>query len=323
MSSRANKKINLVDFIFFKEGELAFWKWLPIKKSDAIKVTDGNVEFQVYVEPNYPGTFTFKSNLKGLSSGNHWVHALRVDVSFKVDVAVAKAINKMNPPSELIAKIAKSYRRLEDTLRDICRNDLGQWWLQHPKHDIEETDRDILGGMHVINSLGRSRQFLTGAAIRLNSHIPKEKLLITQKHWKKLETLIVRGYRTDLALVCLANAESLHHNQNYRIAMIEAVIALERAIFTFVRPSIPPQKLEKAEKYLKGDSVYDAAKNLLPLVAKNLNFNQKVIKDCCEAINKRNLIVHKTCFRLNPEEVKQYMCAINIVVRKLVPRQLP
>lgn len=323
MSSRANKKIDLVDFIFFKEGELGFWKWLPIGKSDAVKFTDGGVEFQVYVEPNYSETFTFKPNLKELSSSNHWVHALRVDVSFMVDDTVAGSIIRMNPPDELITKIAQPYRRLEYTLRDICRNDLGQWWLEHPKHDVEETDRDILGGMHVIDSSGRSKQFLTGAAIRFKSLIPKEKLLITQKHWEKIETLLVEGYKTDLALVCLANAKFLCHNQNYRIAMIEAVIALERAIFKFIKPFIPPQKLEETKKYLSGESVHDAAENLLPLVDKKLNFNQKVIDDCCEAIKKRNLIVHRTMFKINPQKIEQYIYSINIVVRKLVPSKFP
>jgi len=165
MTSKADRNVCLVDCIFFEKGELGFWKWLPIRKSEALKFTDGTITFHVYADPNYSETFTFLPDLQNISAGNYWVHALRVDVSFMVDHALERAIMSQEPPEELITRIASSYRHLENALRDICRNDLGQWWVKHPSHDPDETDRDLLGGMHVIDMKGNPLQFLTGATI--------------------------------------------------------------------------------------------------------------------------------------------------------------
>jgi len=316
-----DRKISLVDFIFFEEGGLGYWKWLPICKSEALRFTDGFAAFHVYADPNYSETFTFLPDIQNISTGNHWIRALRVDVLFMVDPALEEAIMAKEPPEELITRIASSYRHLEDALRDICRNDLGQWWLEHPIHDPEETDRDLLGGMHVIDNTGSSQQFPTGSAIRLKSQIPDEKLLITKEKWKTIEELIAQNYRTDVGLVCLANAEFLCHYQNYRLAIIEAVIALERAIFKYIGPYIPPKKRELLKERLSKNSVCDAAKELLPITIDKLGISNDTIYDCLEAINKRNLIVHKTCFRLQPSQVEQYIRAITTVVRKLIPHK--
>jgi len=231
---KKKKKFRIFDFIFFEEGQLGFWRWLPISKSKAMRFKHGQLEFRVYVEPKYSETFIFEPDLAHLYKGNHWVRALKVDVIIPTSIKLEKAIYNMYPPTSLIRKIAHPYRVLINSLCDIVRNDLGQWWITHRQWHPSTSPRDVLGGMHYIDSSGKSRQFLTRAAVNIKSRIPNKNELITKNRWKKIKQLINDQYRVDVAFVCLANAYYYYHRANYRVALIEAVIALERAIFKFV-----------------------------------------------------------------------------------------
>jgi len=100
------KRVKIYDFIFFENGSLGFWGWLPLGKANALKFRRNSLEFHLYVEPKYKETFDFKIDLNNLSNSNHWVKAMKVDVYFDASADMQKAIDKMDPPEILIKKIA-------------------------------------------------------------------------------------------------------------------------------------------------------------------------------------------------------------------------
>jgi hypothetical protein len=315
-------RIRLVSFFFFNDEEVGFWKWLPQSKEQSIKFTKDAIDYYVLIDTNYEGTFAFKPDLDKINLGNASVCALKVIVEFNVDSKTKEAIDRHDPPADLISKIAPFYCTLEDSIRDIIRNDLGQYWVPHPYHHPEESEREILGGLHFYDpTTKKMEKFLYGATIRLECPIPDEQVLIDEMKWKKIETLINENYRSDLSLVCLSNAFSLYLEKNYRLALIEAVIALERALFKHLGQFIPENARVDAQPYLNGDSVTDAVNNLLPLVSERLAIDQASITMCSEAVNFRNQIIHQTRFRVDPNLVRQYLNCIRIIVRKIVPHQ--
>jgi hypothetical protein len=314
-------KIKLVSFFFFDGAKLSFSEWLPQSKEQSIKFTKDDINYYIFVDENTPDTFKFKSNGGTVEFGN--VRGLlKVIVEFNVDAQTKDAIDRHDPPVELISRIAPVYCILEDSIRDIIRNDLGQYWIPHPYHHPEESERDILGGLHFYNTTTKKmEQFLYGATIRLECQIPDKQILIDEQKWEKIETLINENYRSDLALVCLSNAFSLFQEKNYRLALIEAIISLERALFKHLPELIPETRRQSAQPYLNGDSVTEAVNNLLPLVSESLGIDQPSITMCSEAVNYRNQIIHQTRFRIDPNLVRQYLHCIRIVVRKIVPHQ--
>ncbi|MBA7514791.1 hypothetical protein ES705_06826 [subsurface metagenome] len=316
------KRVKIYDFIFFENGSLGFWGWLPLGKANALKFRQNSLEFHVYVEPKYTETFHFTPDLSDLSNSNHWVRALKVDVYFDVTNNMLKAINRMNPPKMLIKKIAQAYRILNNSFRDIVRHDIGQWWTTHSFFRKSELPRDILGGMHIqCSHCDRSKQFLMGATVDFKSRIPRKGELISKRRWKKLEKLIGNQYRTDVALVCLANANAHYYSDNFRIALLEGTIALERAIAEYLPRYISKSKLAFVEEILKKRSLRAAVKDLLPLIARKRKIENETVIDCYRAVEARNHVIHKTRFRLDPIDMKDYMKAINAVVKKLIPRQ--
>jgi hypothetical protein len=315
-------KIKLVSFIHFDEEELAFLKWLPQSKEQSIKLSKDAIDYYVFVDTNYMGTFFSTPNLDEIKD-NARVRALKIIVEFDVDSQTKEAIDRHDPPAELISRIAPVYCVLEDSIRDIIRNDLGQYWVPHPYHHPEESEQNILGGLHFFNpTTKKMEQFLYGAILRLECTIPDHQVLIDEIKWKKIETLIDENYRSDLALVCLSNAFSLYREKNYRLALIEAIIALDRALFKHLDQFIPEDSREIAQPYLNRDSVTDAVNNLLPLVSERLSIDQASITMCSEAVNYRNQIIHRTRFRIDPNLVRQYLNCIRIIVRKIVPHHL-
>jgi len=174
---------------------LGFWKWLPQLKEQSIKFTKDAIDYYVFIDTNYEGTFTLKPDLDKINLGNAWVSALKVIVEFNVDSKTKEAIDRHDPPAELISKIAPFYCTLEDSIRDIIRNDLGQYWVPHPYHHPEESEREIFGGLHFYNpTTKKMEQFLYGATVRLECPIPDEQILIDEMKWKKIETLIDENY---------------------------------------------------------------------------------------------------------------------------------
>jgi len=316
--------IKLETYFFFHGGNLCFWKWLPTSRDDALKFLVDSIRYEVYIDVGYSETFVNKPDLSEVGQSNTWIQALKVIVEFNTTSDVKKKVEEHNPPEELLSRIAHFFCILEDSIHDIIRNDLGQFWVSHPYHHPEEDERDILMGLRQRNPVtGKSEQFFYGGTIRLESRIPKEHEMIDKEKWEKLGKLIDRKYRSDLALVCLSNAYSLiREERNYRLALIEAVISLERAVFVHLAQYIPDEEKDKAHPFLNGESVKDAVNNLLPMVSQRLDIDAEAIKLCSDAIDVRNLIIHKTQFRCDQKRIEQYLDGIRFVVRKIVPHQM-
>ena len=144
---------------------------------------------------------------------------------------------------------------------------------------------------------------------------------IDENKWKKIQGLIINKYKSDLSFVCISNSKEYFWNGNFRMALIEAVIALERALYNNLENYLDENDLVNCKHYFNNNSLTDIVKNVLPLAKDKLNISDNLIKVCLNAVNDRHLIVHKTCVNLNREKVKNYISTIDQIITKIVHKE--
>lgn len=305
---------------FFTDNPFAFWRWLPDGLENALDITIQNVNFKMCVHLEYEETSDFKISPEDVPRGNHWIKAFLVYLTVPVEDDSDPNLYQMEPPDEVVSQVGSAIRQFEATLHGIVRNEIGQFWL-HNSHKIDSlSDREILVNMQIMNPEGEWAQFC-GGSISLKSPLPSSDELINQERWLHLKELLESNYKSDLSLVFFRNAQLHLRKDNFRLAIVEACIALERAISIFIPNFIEDEVKEKYNLVLSSDSLSKKVKTLLPLLMDGLDINDETIKTCLQAVNMRNQVVHRSRVRLREKEIEDALQAIKKILDKLNPRK--
>ncbi len=307
--------IKLRKGLFF-DRPVAFWRWLPDDINKEYEVNIEGVRIKACVHLEYEGTSTFKIVDKQM---NYWINGMFLYLTVPVENAADSTLYSLSPPCRLRAFIAGVLQRYIATLYGIIRNDIGQLNIQN-SHEIEGLgDHEFLNTVEIMNPSGKWQQFCTGL-IALHSPIPTADYCITEDRWLEFKELIEQDYRCDLSRVFYRNAESHLRNGDLRLAIVEACIALERAISKYMPDFIPKNCNEKYLSTLRGESLTDKVKLLLPLIKdENLIFDITV-DNCVRAVDFRNKVIHKSYVKLARVDVSEALDSINAVLDKLNPR---
>jgi len=303
------KSIKLRKGLFF-DSPVAFWRWLPDDLNKEYEVNIEGVKIKACVHLDYKGTSIFPIDKNSM---NYWVNAMFLYLTVPVASTTDSSLYSLSPSNELRTFIEDILRRYIATLHGIIRNDIGQCNLH------EGSGGGILNTVEIMNPLGKWQQFCTGL-IGLRTTIPAADYCITQERWLAFKKLIEDDYRCDLSLVFYRNAESHLQNGDLRLAIVEACIALERAISIYMPHFIRENQKERLNPILNGNSLKRKAKNLLPLLIDEAITTDNTIDNCVNAVEIRNQVIHESRVNLIVEDVRRALDAVSIILEKLNPR---
>lgn len=312
------KEIRLRKYLFLNEP-FAFLRWLPDGLENSLEVNIDGVTIKTCVHLDYDATSIFKIKPEEISRSNHWIETLFVYLTVPVEDETDLGLYGMSPPSELRSYIARVLRRHISALYGIVRNEIEQYKI-HNSHVVEFLgDDEILLNTEVMNPDGSWTNFY-GGTLRLKSPIHGDDYCINQERWLGFKDLIESNHKCDLSLVFFRNAQSHFHDGNLRLAIVEACIALERAIAIFMPQFIIEEEKEAYGPIMNGDSLTAKVEKLLPLLKDNSLVSDETILRCVEAVNTRNKVIHRSCVRLVEAEIREALNSINRILDKLNPR---
>lgn len=306
--------------ILFLDKDIAFLRFLPKNREDALRVAIGGIEFTAYVDLRAKGSTVGDVKEDEIPRGINRVLRFVVDIKVPVIDPNDPIWYKMDPPTQTIQELASAWRAFEANLYGIVRNELGQYWLPN-SHEIESMpDRDLLVNLAIFDpETNQYRQFCTGS-VTFESRVPNLDWLIDSDRWKKLGTYIEAGYKPDLSLVFARNARSYLRQKEYRLAVVEACISLERAIAKAAPIVLSDQQMQQVNRFLSSDSLNDKVKEVLPLLMINKGEVDFDYNQCAKAVDLRNLVVHKACVNINQREATLAVSEIERIVRILNDR---
>lgn len=305
---------------FFLESAFVFTKWLPTFPEFALDITIDEINLVCYVDLNYTDTSEVGDILENeISRTNFRIITLFVLLNVPVENASDKSLYEMNPPSCLLTKVAQALRKFESSIYSIVRNDIGQYWLPN-SHEIDAlSDEEILTGVQIRHE-EKWRQFCI-AVIKGKSYIPEQDIHINSDRWIQLKNLIEENYRCDLSMVFYRNAQKYLKEGNSRLAMIEVCIALERAINVYINDHLSIELKTEFNSIIKGDSLTEKVEKLLPKLLPDDFIDETVIKNCIEAVNLRNKIIHRCQVKDTDLNANLYLKEIKRILDKLIVRK--
>jgi len=303
---------------FFPDDSFAFWRWLPDGIENALEVNIQDVNFKICVHLEYKETSFHDICPENVAHGNHWIRAFFVYITVPVENDSNPVLYHMEPPDEVVSKVASAIQQFETSFYGIVRNEIGQYWLQN-SHEIELlSDREILINLQIMNPEEKWVQFCA-STISLETPIPSSDELINRERWFQIKELLDNNYKPDLSIVFFRNAQLYLRKNDFRLAIVEACIALERAISKFIPSFITTEIREEYRSALQGDSLSKKVEILLPLLVDGLSVYDKTIETCKDAVNLRNQVIHRSRVKLTEKEIRDSLKAIKSILDKLNP----
>jgi hypothetical protein len=250
---------------------------------------------------------------------------------------------------ELYDLIVAVYRPLASYIRNIAR----QYWLEPVFHerrviygnylqnhchdsvwlDTDGTWQPLFFGLHdtkevvylepnTVAEITFENQLVDDSEYPFGEDRVKAKPIDTQM-WSELATFIQEGKEAPIITVLIANSLNHLETGNSRLAIIEAVIALEVSIHMFV---------PKLIAHIPGADVID--RDSLNALIKKMGFGpfsrlglstikgiiglaDKDVGEVHRAVEVRNNIVHNSQMNIDRREAQRYVYAIEVVINKL------
>lgn len=142
--------------------------------------------------------------------------------------------------------------------------------------------------------------------------------LLSDDIHKQLRGFLMQGNPIEIEELLLCNSKNHLLTQEYPIAIIEAVSALETTLSEFIRTECEIASIgdEKVEKFIHDVGVSGQVKVVLKLLTKGKpQLDDTVFSECEGAITLRNNVVHKGFLDLSSKDVKQKIISIERMLR--------
>jgi hypothetical protein len=153
---------------------------------------------------------------------------------------------------------------------------------------------------------------------------------LTEADWPRAIDFVAQGQRSNLVRELLAMAEFLEDSGQDRIALVEAVSALEAALNRFVKdPNVDGLCSSSIKKRMGLESLVALVNRLgllpsiallLPLLFSEEELPTEVLTSCRDAINERNNILHQGQRQVIAARLQQYLKAIRTLCEILLKR---
>ena len=316
------------------EEDLSLNGFLPESEADRLKVNLENRKCTVtfYVsDPIEQLSMVARDNIataEGLKNSTVPVHAFTVELDFEDVDSEVIAVLDSNDVSE---KTAQFGREVFETLLEAwkglieyCRNVCGQFWLTVPSIDPQNYQSFLLGRCEAewLDSAGRWRRFKVANPIVISKTVMIREGL-DREQWTHAAEFITRGRPAPVRKVLLANSRQHLWEDQGRLAVIEAVTALESAIKHILpKAAIRILKLDaEIEKPL--DSLFEKAglravtEVVLKAISGPAGLDSDVVSKVLGAIELRNKIIHQAQRKIEKSDAQRAVNAIGDVIERL------
>jgi len=203
---------------------------------------------------------------------------------------------------------------------EICRWRTGAYWIDC------EIDRPQFSSEYVDKN-GRPIPKLHTGVLYLVSNIHIAERSITGDVWNQISSDIISDCEVPLPQSLLLNAQRLLSSKNYRLAIVEAVIALEVGFANFLRPYMGSEGVAEEiinfwYRYAYIPDKMKVVKKVFPENIRKEIDNKKLFAECGRAIEFRNAVVHKGKIISEDEAelIGKYISAIQEMIDYLVGR---
>lgn len=304
---------------------LYFTKYLPREK-ESIEIIEGKFAIKIYFSYlkkhlDLVANDFIKRQQEIKRHYNISVNSLRFNISTSIPLTLYNDLGKelLNKSTEQFSQevmdvAVKIYERIFDFARNFKR----QFWLSHIEHD----KKNFVGFFLKTNAIWeyngiRKRLYLKNHVNKIKCIIDTEldEGSISKRYWSELNEFLQANSKSKTEQVFLSNSFFyLAHNQT-RMAIIEAVIALEH--------TIKKNNCETIKKYIPEDEFTYIKKLFLKKNQFSIPFGLTVTKmknsleakgissnDIMKTIEYRNMIMHNSQKEINYSTARK--CLLNI-----------
>jgi len=298
---------------------LTFQYFVPTKE-ESLNIAFNDVEFKVFVIPD---AISIMLDVSEVSKHiNIPVEYLFAQFSLPVnneDLELIKKEDKWPENNENLADYIELMKKLRKKLWEFSRFELGQ--------NLDSLDYSYTPEIALFKQLptGEYKHLShPQSVVRLEIQMPdeftlfgKEDIEAFQKHINKEKE------RISFCWQALMNAYDYFDRRNYRMAIVESNIALERGICIRMQKHLPNNV--DIDDLLKSQKVTSVIKCVLPLVnliSEEFDISQDLLDRLIIARTKRNKILHNSQKEVKKEVAKKALTAIEELLDIVEPRYL-
>lgn len=327
------------------QHSIAFKQWLPTKEEEAIALHDGDFTVRLWFDLSCVHTLEEISE-EAISKWNN-VRANKVNVDIEIDNVsddLAEYIYAQQDwykkePGE--AENHGDYERLFDEYHALGRKVLQasvravnrmlsyfriyklQYWIEEYKVDERNVSSYALRFKAQVKIKDHDwiKWYPTTRMLYGTVCSEPRQSLLERGEWSKVASFVKSQNRPPLQKELLANAFSLAGEEYARSALIEAVSALEAAIFDFAKaPNYPSFLSEETTKRIAGTSLASQVEHLglrgtirflFPIIFARETMPTELLKVCQEAVDVRNRLVHQGQRTVDPKKVWVMLRAVS------------
>ncbi len=304
----------------FLETGIVFSKFLPRKK-ESIKINKNGFEISIY--------FSYKKDdLQHISNDfikrqkdikkhiNIMTKSLRLEFNKEIDEKLYQdlANENLSPESKILSEeLKKTSIELYNAIFDYTRNSKKQIWIKRSYYNMLDLQNFFLKTKATWTYEGTKKSFkfkkpLMDITITLDDSL--EKNYISKKSWDELSDILSNNKTSSTEDLFIADSLEHLNNNNYRMAIIESVIALEH--------SLKNNNCENIETYLPTEDSYYIKKlffekkqfsiptEIVLIKMKKQLEEQNISPELIlKIINKRNEIINSGSVNIANEEARE------------------
>jgi hypothetical protein len=232
---------------------------------------------------------------------------------------------------ELFEMVARIHTRVVDYFHNVKK----QTWIEplfpelrgYPKK-VELTKDNSSAQMFLnkwdacwLDSNGQWRRLVVGEQrSRMKVYIRKG---VNQESWLQLGKFVEQNKRAPILHVVIANSLQHLNEKNDRLAVIEAVIALESAIRQLLAkvivrlPGVPPIDEKELDRLIEKAGLRLSTQVFFRLIQTRAELSEDDVSLVIEAIEVRNSIIHNSTLKIDSQKTWKYVNAIRRICERL------
>lgn len=286
--------------------------WIELQTNDSVSLKIGMSReiLNPFLEGKTPQEYShtiFPTEFLFLSITGYWPEE------------IVELLKKSSDNNELLKEFRLAIRdiikQIYSHLVNHLRNHFGQYW----NSDLMPYDETYINDTLWLDNDGNWNRVFP-KTILIKSQIVGFGL--THKNWCELEIRLKNNSNVSMIKTMMANSKAHLEMNNGRMAVVEAVCALEATIkqkmpsllSVFVNPQLPEQLISSA---IEGMGLRLTAKIIFEHLSTKLKLNPQQCHECLEAIECRNQIIHNRMKNVSNQEAQKFVIAIDTIIKSL------
>lgn len=313
-------------------GDLLFRGFLPETEADALRLRQDGYRVTLYLSDrgqqlsNLSDVPTDPEELKRHQSLYCSSLTMQIEVE-EPDPDVIAALEGDEPTEktenfgrEIFDLAIDVQRRLVDYFRNILK----QYWVQPPNPDPRNYQNYLhRWGAVWLDSSGKWRRFSVVQNFTVHATVSISENGATRQAWARLSSFLAQDKLASMLDVLIANSLQHLHEEDGRLAVVEAVTALESAMKRPLAraiaglPGAPQVSEDLLNKLFEKAGLRTATEVGLTMTRAAAGLKEDDIQKVFHAIEARNHIIHGPQRTVEIESARKYVLAIKHVIEAL------